>query len=148
MKKEDAIKQLEYLQKEVDKLKAIIDKPLDILERIFTWEDVCKEDGICPINSLPFKNPNNKIERKINASFKLSKISDVLNENVSLDWLNQTSKKWYNWYKFTGSGWVFDGSDFSYCSSYGQVAFYLTEKKAQHANEYFNKEYLEYLNNQ
>jgi len=147
MKKENAIKQLECLQKEVDKLKAIIDKPVNILERVFTWEDVCEEDGICPVNSLPFKNPNNKIERKINASFKLSKISDILNEKISLNWSDPNSRKWYNWHTYTGSGWVYRYSCYLYSSSVGVVAFYLTEEKAIHANKYFNNVYLEFLNN-
>lgn len=148
MKKADAIKQLESLQKEVGKLKAIIDKPIDILERIFTWEDVCKEDRICPVNSLPFKNPSNKIEKRINANFKLAKISDVLNENISLNWLDSNSKKWYNWYKYTGSGWSCDCSGCCWSCSGGEVAFYLTEEKAIHANKYFIDVYLEFLNNQ
>ena len=146
MKKEDAIKQLECLQKEVDKLKVIIDKPTDILERIFTWEDVCKEDGICPINSLPFKNPSNKIERKTNAVFKLSKIADILNEKISLDWSNSNSKKWFNWYTYTGSGWVYHFSDCRYSFSHGVVAFYPDEKTSSFCGKTFIKEYFDYLN--
>lgn len=148
MKKEDALVQLEILQKEVNKLKSIINKPVDILERVFTWEDVCKEDGICPIESLPYKTPQTRLQRKINAVFKIDKTSSILNEGFVFDWKNTHQRKWYVWYRNpTSSGWVFDESNCYGYYSNGQVAFFKTQDILNHYVKYFNNVQIEYLNN-
>ncbi len=117
-----------------------------ITDRMKTWEDICEELNIDPINSLPFKKAKDKTERFLNASFKISKISEVLNEGTILDFNNSNQYKYYSYFTKKDSVWLVD----SYCydGSYASLGFgfyYKSSELALFAGNQFLDIYSDYL---
>lgn len=117
-----------------------------ITSRVTSWKDVCRELGIDPVTSLPFRNPKNKAERSLNGAFKIMKWSEVLNEGVVLDFLNISQDKFYCWWQKTNAGWVLRSVNFySYCALVGSGFYFATRELANHAAIYAKDAYLDYL---
>jgi len=117
-----------------------------ITDRIKTWEDVCEELDIDPVDSLPYKKAKTKTEKSINAFFKIQKISEVLNEDVEIDFDNKNQTKYYPYFEKQRLGWR--ACSCNCYSGYGYVGFgfyYTTSEKALYAGNQFIDIYSEYL---
>lgn len=80
MEKQEAIKKVELLEKELKELRDIIEaseKPLSIYDKP-SYETACTIKGIDPIESLPYMYPENTEEEWHNAAHKLRTIASVL----------------------------------------------------------------------
>lgn len=121
----------------------------NILERITTWQDVCKEAVINFANVCPWTYANTKEKRAQNAYAKLQLISKVLNEGWEPDFTDTNQYKWYNWFQKDAHGRGWRPHDYgSYCFSdvYSGAGLYFKDKKtAEHAAKNFLDIYIEYL---
>ncbi len=126
MDKEEAKKQLKSLQKEVDKLTEIINKPGDLFSKIKNYSDVCSELGEDK-ETCPYK--------------KIKQIEKLFNGNWIKDF-SGNQKNWYPYFEYkAGLGLVFCGSDDSYGYSYCVVAFYKDEKTSNFCGKTFQDIY-------
>jgi hypothetical protein len=117
-----------------------------ITNRMKTWEDICDELDIDPINSLPFKKAKDKTEKYLNACFKISKISEVLNEGEKLDFNNSSTYKYYPYFQRKGSVWLVDSC--SYYDFFTDLCFgsyYKNYELALYAGNQFLDIYSDYL---
>jgi hypothetical protein len=137
----------ELLEDKVGKKRQIID-----LKKIKTYEDICKLDGVHPINSLPYPNPQTRQEKWVNAVVKIERIIRVINNGWEADFSNSRQPKWYIWWRYDkeSSGFVFDYSDAScaYTASHVGARFcYETREQCEHVARHFTKEFNEFLLN-
>lgn len=119
---------------------------LKITDRIKTFEDACRINGVNPCSILPYQNPKNADEVSINAYAKLVQINKALRENWQADYDNHNQRKYYPWMTKTGSGLLFVDYlfDFSY-SGVGSRLSYPTQEIAEYAGRQFSKEYTEWM---
>lgn len=120
-----------------------------ITDRIKTWEDAAEHQGLDPVDSLPFSEPENSFETATNAFFKLDVIATVLNEGTILDWTNDQQQKWYPWFNNykPGSGFSFDATNCGWaytgtCTSGGARLCVHSSELAK----YFGTQFLSILN--
>jgi len=118
-----------------------------IEDKIKTWKDICEYLKIDNIKSLPYKNPTNKTERYINACFKLSKLSEVLNNGTVLDFNNNNQLKHTPYFRKEASGWVlYSYLSWTYGAYSGFGSYFKTPKLALYAGkQFFNEIYFDYL---
>lgn len=77
---------------------------------------------------------------------KIAIMAKCLNNNVKLDFKNRNQKKYYLYYEVASGSLVgFFGSDVHVSCAIGQVAFYISEEVALHANKYFKYMYEELI---
>lgn len=117
-----------------------------ITDRMKTWEDICEELNIDPVSSLPFRKAKDKTERFLNASFQISKISEVLNEEVILDFNNSSTYKYYPYFTRKGSVWLVYSCSFIFvfaCMGFG--SYYKSSELAIFAGNQFLDIYSDYL---
>ncbi len=122
------------------------------LDKLKTWESICKVKGIDPIKSLPFQNPSNDTEEGVNAFFQISTIREVLNDGKDADWSSNESK-WFPWPdviedKTKPSGFGLSYYDYVVTYSYTSVGSRLsfnTREKAKHAFTYFQPVYEKFM---
>ena len=137
MNKKEAQDQLNNLQKEVDKLKKIIETPE------FNWKQVRGFESACELNNQSaytiekrWKNAeltNYQIEH-----LKLEYCIKTINEGWTPNWNNSNEYKWYNWLEKKSSGCVGCLSSYLFSDSYmGFSLYYETEEKAKHGIKYF-----------
>jgi len=120
------------------------------LSEIKNYEDICKIDGVDPVQSLPFSDPKNADEIAVNSISKVFRINRVLNEGWVPNWYNWDEYKYYPWFDMipegnkagSGSGFSFrvcgcvrDGSDV------GARLVYKTRELAEFAGKTFLEEY-------
>jgi len=100
-------------------------KPKLITDKVFDIETLCEYLNIDEDELYIFKkNTKDKHERYINACNILSKIAQVYNEGVILDWKNSNIYKYLPYLSFSYSGgWVVAFSSWR-CSLYGSVGLY------------------------
>lgn len=102
MNKQEALTKLALLEKETAELRAIIEapeKPLSILDSP-SYETACKIEGIDPIQSLPFLDPQNIDQEWHNAAHKLRTIAKVLRNGSD-------NKLYYPVFNVSGGGFSF-----------------------------------------
>lgn len=102
-------KDLAVLKNEI--LKGTTRKGSNAMEWLKTWEDAAEYKSIDPVRSLPYPKPDSLFEEAINATFKLWIIQDILNDGWMADYSNENEYKYYPWFRFNGSAFVFVGSD-------------------------------------
>lgn len=111
IKKDDAIKAHENAKKDGKKLlenlfgKSTFQK--DIMDRIQTLDDVCKELGVLP--HLYECNSNDPDDIAANALKQALLIARCYNEGKVLDWTNTNQPKYCHYYEKTASGWALRG---------------------------------------
>lgn len=132
MDKKDAIKQLANVQKEVDRLKKIIETPEIDLFSITKYSEVCKTLGIKEL-TLNFFNNDKEF-----AIHQLLNIERLFNEDWKIEWTNHSQKKHHPYFEFdTKGGGRFLGSCYGcYCFS-GRVAYFETEQKSTYVGKTF-----------
>lgn len=123
----------------------------DIISRVGSYEDACKELGKDTIAELPYPNPTTNRQEFLNAGAMLDIITEALLEGTVLDWSNAKQKKWcpifYN-YK-DGSGWSFRGSNrvWSTTDAAGGARLFVdSEEKANHLGKMFLSIWNKFLN--
>ena len=110
-----------------------------------TYSEVCKRLEEKELQLSDFGFTNNADIRKILSFARIKQLERYFNQGWALDWTNQSERKYYLWYEFKNSGWVFNGVyGLSYISG-TEVGFYKTEEIANHVQKYFNSEYLNLL---
>ncbi|MGB4776474.1 MAG: hypothetical protein WBP45_14955 [Daejeonella sp.] len=88
---------------------------MKIIEKIKTYEDACQVEGVDPVKSLPYPEPQNDDEKAINGVAKMFRIGRVLNEGWLPDWSNKNEYKYYPWFGMqTYSDQISSSTDFSY----------------------------------
>jgi len=105
-KREEALAKLTTLEKEVKELRAIIDAPLDIKERVKSWDDVLKVSGR---DAKEFYLRKDETEDEL-AYRKAKLIAEVLNEGTVLNAKDTSQYKYFPWLKIDGNS----GSGLSY----------------------------------
>ncbi len=116
-----------------------------ITERVTTWEDVCREANVDPINYLPYPPsqrdedvPLTEEEESINAFAKVSLIRKVLNEEWVADWDNDSQYKYHICFNMSPSGFGLDyvlfWNSLSVC---GSRLVFRSDAVARHAAKHF-----------
>lgn len=117
-----------------------------IQDRIKTFDDVLNELGFIGAEVLPFRCPNTKNEKAINAFAKIQLISEVLNEGWIPDWTDTNQCKYYSYFERKSSGWVVYGCYFQGCdASVGSGLYFKSSELAIYAGNQFIDIYKEYL---
>lgn len=122
--------------------------PINIKDRIKTFEDACAVLELDPDNILPYiKQTKDPEQISINAYRKLITIARALNEGWKPDWKNSKELKYYPWFDMSsGSGLSCPGSDHSYsgttvgsrlCFKTSDLAIYAANQFADIYTEYF-----------
>ncbi len=119
----------------------------DITTKIKNFNDILKISGKTLKEILPYKTPKNKQQRSLNALVKIQLITEVLNQETILDFLNTNQYKYLPWFKkVVGSGWVVHSyHSYSVASDAGFGTFYKSEKLALFAGNTFLDIYKDYL---
>ncbi len=147
MNKQDALKKLTLLEKETKELRKIIEQPESLFDRIKTWKNVCIEKNINENDILPYRNPQNKLQKQVNAIVKINIISELFNEEVVLDFLNKNQYKYYPYFVKESSGWVvYSCADDYYSDAFlGSGLYYKDSQTALYVGKTFIDIYLDYL---
>lgn len=74
-------------------------------EILDTWEKIVAFVNDPMRTVLPYENPVSKIQRKLNAAFKMDLIAEVRNEGWVADWNNSNQYKYAAWFEKTKGGW-------------------------------------------
>lgn len=119
---------------------------IPVTERIKTYEDACRELDI----PLMPERCKGMTDDEL-AYYSLKVIAKALNEGWEPDWSNKNQKKWYPWFKVTGTNHA--GLSFSYADaavSYtlapvGSRLCFKTGELAEYAGQQFIKLYEKYL---
>jgi len=85
---------------------------MEVTKNVQSYEDICKIDGVDPIQSLPYPSATNPEEIAVNSFAKAIRINRVLNEGWQPDWNNWEERKYYPWFDMEGEAG--SGSGFSY----------------------------------
>lgn len=118
----------------------------DLTKTVKNYEDICKIDGVDPVQSLPFPKPNDDEELALNSVAKVFRINRVLNQGWKPNW-NDGSAKYYPWFDMrssAGSGSGFSFRDYYYAcdsSNVGARLVYKTRALAEFAGKTFEQEY-------
>ena len=109
--REEAIKRCNNLEKELAELKKTLSIPVNIMDRVKSFEDACQ---IKCINSNDFiqKLRSVGLSESSIAHEKLCIIAEVLNEGKVLDWTNINQYKYFPWFRVgdsSGSGFADHG---------------------------------------
>lgn len=103
MNKQEAKQQLNNLQKEVDRLKEIINKSDDLFS-ITTYKEVCEKLGEkqitnCDFGNLPYCDVN-----KLVAFARIKQLERLYNENWEAKF-NDKQYNYYHWFKKLNGSW-------------------------------------------
>jgi hypothetical protein len=136
MNKQEAIKKVANLEKELAELKEIINKPEDIFD-VTTYSEVCRRLGEKEITLKDFKQFDDILANKLLNFAKIQQLSKYFNQGWIPNWKDSNEYKWYPYFNDSGGGFVFD---YSYCHCYafsGSVAYYKTKEISNHIGKYF-----------
>lgn len=131
------------LQKQLDILKAEINKPEEA--SIGSYSDICKALSIKELSLRDFKQYGEQAN-KLLAHHQLFNITKYYNRNGKIDFSNQNQRKYYNYWEFKNGRWVFccvyyHGS-VSFCSG---GFYFLNEADAKLCSSLFYDIYVEVL---
>jgi hypothetical protein len=82
----------------------------NIMDRVKTYEDACKELGREPYDEKQLEKLG--LTKNDIAYQKMVVIVEALNEGWKPDWDNYSEAKYYPWFKMSPSSFAFDDSDF------------------------------------
>lgn len=103
-------------------------------DRILTFEDACRENGVEAEDVLPYTEPITPDEKSINAYAKLVQIVRAFNQGKVPDWKNASQYKYYPWFRMDGkSGSGLSFADCGYGFSGTRVASRLCLLEERHA---------------
>lgn len=124
-----------------------------------SYEELCEADGIDPIRSLPYAEPQTLKEACLNGAFKLltifeafnTRCGDTFDETWEPDYTDGKQWKHYPWGEYVPSLGAFDCSSTVCTHTLADLGARLctdTAQKAKHIALKFNKEWNEFLNPQ
>jgi hypothetical protein len=118
-------------------------KPLNITDRVKTYEDACAVLGIDPQERLPFEDPGSKDNAAINAYAKLFIIAQALNQGWKPDWSNSNEYKWYPYFDMqAGAGLsYYDFVGWDSFSGVGSRLCFKSRELAEYAGKQFTDIY-------
>lgn len=128
-----------------EQLQEIVKQTQQDIFKITTYSEVCKRLGEKELQLGDFGFTNNRDTIKILSFARIKQLERYFNQDWIPNWSNSSEYKYYLWYEFKNSGWVFGGIDGRICGSRAELGFYKTEKIAEHIQTYFNSEYLNVL---
>jgi hypothetical protein len=120
------------------------------MERIKSFEEACKAQGLDPEKVLPdVSNMPEHAQKTITAYAKLCIIQPVLNGDWKPDWNDYNQYKYYPWFdvnedqsKPSGFGLSFYDYGYDYTLAYlGSRLYYKDRETAEYAGETFIAEY-------
>lgn len=94
------------LRKENTKESKKLLQSISLEERLGTIEDVYEELGLDRTTLIPYVNPQNKLQRHLNAVVDINHISLLYNGKWKPDFNNRNQDKYYLWFEKTSGGWV------------------------------------------
>lgn len=119
----------------------------NIINKIKSFKDILKLSNKTEEEILPWKFPRNKQQISQNALAKIQLISEVLNEGININFLDNKQYKYRPWFERKASGWVVDS-----CAAYGYSGsdggfglYYKSEKLALFAGNTFLDIYIDFL---
>lgn len=129
-------------------LTLVDDKPKDVMDRVKTYEDACKELGIEPINStelIKLGFTNDEIAYR-----KLKTIAQSLNEGWEPDWTDSDEFKFWPWFELERNSAGFacaatDGAVSLTGTHIGSRLCFKTRELALYAGKQFEDIYNDYL---
>jgi len=110
-----------------------------------TYHEVCKRLNEKELEFKDFAFLKHEDVKKALNFARIKQLERYFNQGWIPNWYDSSEYKYYLWYQFKNSGWVFDSVDDRGYGSYAEVGFYKNEKIAKHIQEYFNSEYLNVL---
>jgi hypothetical protein len=139
-KKEEAQERLEAIQNEVEMLKKIINEPENIMDRIKTFSDACKELGMV-------ENIFNDSDTKDEIAYKKLKIIiKALNEGWKPNWNNSKEYKYIPWHNMSPFGFGDSNYDiWNTDSVMGSCLCYKSRELAVYAGKQFEDIYKDFL---
>lgn len=138
--KKEALARLTSLENEAKQLRKIIDTPVNIIDRIKTYEDACEYLEI--ETAVPYPNPKNNRQEASNVFYMLDVITEALLEGKTLNWTDSNEKKWYPWFsKYkSGSGFRFGASNCAWpdaSTAFGARLCVDTKEKSDYLGTHF-----------
>jgi hypothetical protein len=146
--KEQAQKQLSNLEKEVEKLKAIINAPEDIKDKVKTYSDACLVMGEKELSIEDFSNVPVEFRKSTFAIYKLQVIAKALNQGWTPNWSDTNQAKWYPYFDLRAGGFVFDDCGYDCWDAYytgGSRLCFQSEALAKYAGTQFTEIYREFM---
>lgn len=116
---------------------------MPVTERIRSFEDACEEQGLDPVEALPYKGrPVNPDQEAVEAYAKLIIIARSLQDGWVADYADEDQRKWYVWfeYKPAKKGFVVADANYSYTNAdtdVGSRLCFADEKTARYFGEQF-----------
>lgn len=124
-------------------------EPLKIIEDyIKDFNDILKLSNKLEIDILPYKEPKNKNERKLNNIAKLQIVEEVYAQGWIPDWNNSNEYKYYPYFRKVSCSWVV--GIFSYVDgviSDGSLVYYKSSKQALDAGNKLLNIYIDIIEN-
>jgi hypothetical protein len=90
----------------------------NIMDRVKSYEDACKIEGIEPLSLAHFSFMHEKYRLSAFTRHQAEVIAAALNEGWQPDWNNTNQYKYFPWFKMSGFGFSGDGCDCT-CSNAG-----------------------------
>ena len=141
----DASKEFKTLLEENFGKRNLID---DVTEIITCMEDVYEHLGICEKKALPYSNPIDKFQRRLNNIAKLQLVAKCYNEDWVPDYNNSNEYKHYPYFNKSSGSWSVDYCHFVDCLSVGSLVVFKTKELALKAGNNFLNIYKDIIENQ
>lgn len=116
----------------------------NIMERIKTFDDVCKEMGISPKKYIcDSDDPDDIAANALRKSLLISRCFNADKKEV-LDWSNSSQPKYFHYYEYSpSSGWSLNCVDYWYALTLcGSRQAFLDREHAQYAWDAFKEIYI------
>lgn len=115
-----------------------------VTDRIQTFEDACKDQGLKPKDVLPFSVKDLTAEQlAINAYAQLRVIAKSLQGGWFADFTNSNQQKWFPYFRLdAGGGFVLDGTSYDSTFTSSSVGSRLCFPNSEIA-EYFGNQFIE-----
>lgn len=117
-------------------------KPKELLGRIKTFEEVCKEAGVDPADYIT--TSSKPIDIFLNQVKRIGLLSEVFNQGEVLDAANTEQEKWFPIFEHHKSGFRFDFSFYTSSHAYsilGPLLGFKDEETANYVGRTFLPEY-------
>jgi len=130
--KTEALKRLSILESETKELRKIIDAPVNITDRVKTFQDACNVLGITWDGAPSVLKQPDEV-----AYGQLKIIVGALNEGWTPDWNNNSEYKYYPWFKMD-RGFVLNDVDYHCTDTHvGSRLCFKNEQLAEYAAKQF-----------
>jgi hypothetical protein len=109
-----------------------------------TFEEACARLGIATtlpdVSGIP-----ETFQKHVTAAYKRAVIANAIRGDWRPDWNDYDQPKWWPWFRFSGSAFVFGGSTYDYADTTTAVGSRLCFETKEQA-EYFGREFIDLHN--